>query len=41
MACIVKQKVGNNTYLYESTSYRNSEGKPRNKRCLIGKINRE
>lgn len=41
MTCIVRQKVGNNIYLYESTSYRNSEGKPRNKRCLIGKINRE
>jgi len=38
MSSIVKQKVGNNTYLYESVSFRNDDGLPRNKRTLIGKI---
>ena len=38
MGSIVRVKVGGNTYLYESVSYRNPEGKPRNKRELIGKI---
>ena len=38
MASLVTQKVGNYTYLYESMSYRNSEGKPRNKRTTVGKI---
>ena len=40
MASIVKVKVGNNTYLYESISYRNKEGKPRNDRICIGKIDK-
>jgi transposase len=38
MACEVQCKVGENIYLYESVSYRNGEGKPRNKRTPIGKI---
>lgn len=38
MSSIVRQVVGNNVYLYESVSYRNENGKPRNKRTLIGKI---
>jgi len=38
MASIVRQKVGDKIYLYESVSYRNAEGKPRNKRVPIGKI---
>ena len=38
MSSIVRQTVGNKIYLYESTSYRNVEGKPRNKRVPIGKI---
>lgn len=38
MSSIVRQMVGNKIYLYESTSYRNAEGKPRNKRVPIGKI---
>ena len=38
MSSIVRQKVGDQTYLYESTSYRNDEGKPRNKRIPIGKL---
>jgi transposase len=35
---IVQQKVGKHTYLYESFSYRNGEGAPRNKRTPIGKL---
>ena len=35
---IVTQKVGKHTYLYESFSYRNENGEPRNKRKPIGKI---
>ena len=38
MGSIVRQKVGKQIYLYESVSYRNEEGKPRNKRTPIGKI---
>lgn len=38
MSSIVKQKVGEHIYLYESISFRNAEGKPRNKRIAIGKI---
>lgn len=38
MSSIVRQRVGNKIYLYESISYRNPEGKPRNKRVPIGKI---
>lgn len=38
MSSIIRQKVGNYVYLYESVSYRNAEGKPRNKRVPIGKI---
>ena len=38
MSCITKQHIGKYTYLYESTSFRNAEGKPRNKKVRIGKI---
>ncbi len=38
MSCIVKQKVGKHVYLYESVSFRNSDGKPRNKRTPVGKL---
>lgn len=38
MASIIRQKVGDKIYLYESVSYRNAEGKPRNHRVPIGKI---
>jgi transposase len=38
MSSIVRQKVGDKIYLYESVSFRNVEGKPRNKRTPIGKI---
>jgi len=40
MASITKQTVGNNTYLYESHSYRDEEGRPRNRKVKIGKIDR-
>ena len=38
MSSIVRQKIGKHIYLYESTSYRNEDGNPRNKRVSIGKI---
>lgn len=38
MSSIIKQKVGDKIYLYESISFRNEYGKPRNKRVPIGKI---
>jgi len=38
LTSIIRQKVGDKIYLYESVSYRNSDGKPRNKRVPIGKI---
>jgi hypothetical protein len=38
MASEVKCKSGNYTYLYESISYRNEDGNPRNTRKIIGKI---
>jgi transposase len=38
MSSIIRQKVGDKIYLYESVSYRNSDGKPRNKRVPIGKL---
>jgi hypothetical protein len=40
MASITKQTVGNNTYLYESHSFRDGEGRPRNSKIKIGKIDR-
>ena len=41
MASITKQTVGNNTYLYESHSFRDEEGRPRNTKIKIGKIDRK
>ena len=38
MSSIVQQKNGDKIYLYESVSYRNEEGNPRNRRVPIGKI---
>ncbi len=38
MSSIVKHKVGKYTYLYESISFRNEDGQPRNKRITIGRI---
>jgi len=38
MGSIVRKKIGNQIYLYESHSYRNEEGKPRTRRKLVGKI---
>lgn len=38
MASITKQRIGKYTYLYESTSYRDEQGRPRNKKVKIGKI---
>lgn len=41
MSSIVRQKVGNHIYLYESVSFRNEDGKPRNRRVSIGKIDKK
>ncbi len=41
MTCITKQHVGKHTYLYESTSYRDELGRPRNKKVRIGKLDLE
>ncbi|GHT48175.1 IS4 family transposase [Spirochaetia bacterium] len=41
MASIVRAKVRGDVYLYESVSFRNKDGKPRNKKTIIGKIDRE
>ncbi len=38
MACISRQNVGKYTYLYESASFRDQNGRPRNKKVSIGKI---
>ena len=38
MSSIVRQRVGDKIYIYESVSYRNEDGKPRNKRVSIGKV---
>ena len=39
MTAIIKSKSGNNVYLYESDSYRDKDGKVKNKRRIIGKVN--
>jgi hypothetical protein len=41
MSSITKQTVGNNTYLYESHSFRDDNGRPRNNKSKIGKIDRK
>lgn len=38
MSYIVKRKVKDSIYVYEATSYRNKEGKPRNKQRYLGKL---
>lgn len=38
MTCITKQRIGKRSYLYESVSFRDANGKPRNKKTPIGKI---
>ena len=39
MSSISRQRVGKHTYLYESVSYRDEKGQPRNHRKPVGKIN--
>ena len=41
MASITKQRIGKYTYLYESTSFRDEQGRPRNKKVKIGKIDQD
>ena len=38
MTSITKQRIGKRIYLYESVSFRDTNGKPRNKKTPIGKI---
>jgi hypothetical protein len=38
MTSITRQRIGNRTYLYESISFRDTNGKPRNKKTPIGKM---
>ncbi|MDO8685295.1 MAG: IS1634 family transposase [Clostridiales bacterium] len=38
MSSISRQRVGKHTYLYESVSYRDEKGQPRNHRTPVGKI---
>ena len=38
MAAIVKSKTGNHVYLYESESFRDENGKVRNRRRIVGKV---
>lgn len=38
MTSITRQRIGKRTYLYESVSFRDANGKPRNKKTSIGKI---
>jgi hypothetical protein len=39
MPSITKQHIGKHTYLYESISYRDESGRPRNRKTKIGKLN--
>ena len=41
MPSITRQTVGNNTYLYQSHSFRDDKGRPRNRKIKIGKIDRK
>ena len=36
--CIIQRKVNNSVYVYECRSYRNKQGRPRNKQRYLGKI---
>jgi hypothetical protein len=38
MTSIVRNKIGKYTYLYESESYRDENGKPQTRKVSIGKI---
>lgn len=41
MACIVRLRKGSHTYLYESRSYRDDQGRPRAHRTLVGSLDPE
>ena len=38
MSSIIQRKINNTTYLIEVTSYRDKDGKPRNKQKCLGKL---
>ncbi|MBQ7576715.1 MAG: hypothetical protein IJT21_00445 [Synergistaceae bacterium] len=39
MSFIIQRKIKNTTYVFEVTSYRDKDGKPRNKQKSLGKLN--
>ena len=41
MSYIIHRKIKNTTYVIEVTSYRNKEGKPRNKQRCLGKLDED
>ena len=38
MSTIIKRKINNATYVIEVTSYRDKEGRPRNRQRCLGKL---
>ena len=41
MSYIIRRKVKSTTYIIEVTSYRNKDGKPRNKQRCLGKLDED
>ena len=41
MSYIIQRKVKNTIYVYEAKSYRNKQGKPRNKQRYLGKLDKD
>ena len=37
MSCIIERKINNAIYVYECTSYRNEDGKPRSRQKCLGR----
>ena len=40
MSFIIQRKIKNTTYVFEVTSYRDENGKPRNKQRSLGKLDK-
>mgnify|MGYP007101907408 CR=1 FL=1 len=38
MSTIIQRKINNTTYVYEVKSYRDEQGRPRNKQKCLGKL---
>ncbi|MBQ7559698.1 MAG: hypothetical protein IJT20_05580 [Synergistaceae bacterium] len=41
MSFIIKRVINNATYIYEVTSYRDKQGRPRNKQKCLGRFDEE